>query len=258
MIPRGLIYFSETPQAIIDSEQVERFESKKAFTKKNKKKKKARTKKYFAPPSRFNPNDYLLKDWMALGLSEKQGQSILNFIKRGIYSNDALEKIYVMPAEVFELIKDSTFYIAKIKAPILNADTLFQPSLLEINRATKDDLVKLKGIGEFYAKQIVKYRDELGGFVFIEQILEVWKMRLDTYQKLLPQILLDVSNIKKININNCSIEELKMHPYLDYYQANSLVKMRLQRDVFKELIEVMESKLVNEEDFERLRPYLSL
>ena len=216
-------------------------------------------KKYFPPKSRFNPNDYSLDDWMALGLSVKQSQSILNFVQRGIYSNSALEKIYVMPTEVYDLIKDSTYYEKQITEFTVIKDSVVKPiPLLEINAASKEDLIELNGVGEFYAKQILKYKNELGGFVFIEQLLEVWKMRLETYEKLLPQLSIDTNKIKKINVNTCSLEDLRSHPYLDYYQANSIIKMRMQKDGYNELQEILESKLINEEEFQRLLPYLSL
>ena len=75
---------------IITTESVERFESKRLSNKEKKAKPSKKGKKYFLPKSRFNPNDYSLDDWMALGLSVKQSQSILNFVQRGIYSNSAL------------------------------------------------------------------------------------------------------------------------------------------------------------------------
>ena len=53
--------------------------------------------KYLAPPSKFNPNQYERKDWLYLGLSEKQTDVILNFLKSGIKSNNDLKKIYVLP-----------------------------------------------------------------------------------------------------------------------------------------------------------------
>ena len=109
---------------------------------------------------------------MALGLSVKQSQSILNFVQRGIYSNSALEKIYVMPTEVYDLIKDSTYYEKQITEFTVIKDSVVKPlPLLEINAASKEDLIELNGVGEFYAKQILKYKNELGGFVFIEQLL---------------------------------------------------------------------------------------
>ena len=244
---------------IITTESVERFESKRLSNTEKKVKPRKKGKKYFPPKSRFNPNDYSLDDWMALGLSVKQSQSILNFVQRGIYSNSALEKIYVMPTEVYDLIKDSTYYEKQITEFTVIKDSVVKPlPLLEINAASKEDLIELNGVGEFYAKQILKYKNELGGFVFIEQLLEVWKMRLETYEKLLPQLSIDINKIKKINVNTCSIEDLRSHPYLDYYQANSIIKMRMQKDGYNELQEILESKLINEEEFQRLLPYLSL
>ena len=244
---------------IITTESVERFESKRLSNTEKKVKPSKKGKKYFPPKSRFNPNDYSLDDWMALGLSVKQSQSILNFVQRGIYSNSALEKIYVMPTEVYDLIKDSTYYEKQITEFTVIKDSVVKPlPLLEINAASKEDLIELNGVGEFYAKQILKYKNELGGFVFIEQLLEVWKMRLETYEKLLPQLSIDTNKIKKINVNTCSLEDLRSHPYLDYYQANSIIKMRMQKDGYNELQEILESKLINEEEFQRLLPYLSL
>ena len=244
---------------IITTESVERFESKRLSNTEKKVKPRKKGKKYFPPKSRFNPNDYSLDDWMALGLSVKQSQSILNFVQRGIYSNSALEKIYVMPTEVYDLIKDSTYYEKQITEFTVIKDSVVKPlPLLEINAASKEDLIELNGVGEFYAKQILKYKNELGGFVFMEQLLEVWKMRLETYEKLLPQLSIDTNKIKKINVNTCSLEDLRSHPYLDYYQANSIIKMRMQKYGYNELQEILESKLINEEEFQRLLPYLSL
>ena len=215
---------------------------------------------YLAPRTRFNPNEYELADWMSLGLSKKQSQSVLNFIKRGIYANHSLQKIYALPQQAYELMKDSTYYEKEERLRDFE-NIKYLPEikpLLEINSASKDDLMDLNGIGEFYAKQIIRYRDELCGFRFKEQLLEVWKMRLETYEKVLPQIYIDSSQINKIRLNDCSIEDLKGHPYLDYYQANSIVKMRHQKGRFISFDELLESKLIDEEEYKRILPYLSL
>ena len=267
-IPRVIIYFKDPPEILITTEQVQRFRERSELVSSTKNEYSSLTKKeenrvkrqYFAPQNRFNPNEYELADWMALGLSEKQSQSVLNFIKRGIYSNNSLQKIYVLPKQVYELIKDSTYYERKVSSDdFTNVNKSSEMNtLLEINTADHDDLMGLNGIGEFYANQIIRYRDELGGFIFKEQLLEVWKMRLETYDKVLPQIHLDSSIIQKMNINKCDMKALKSHPYLDYYQANSVVKMRQQKGRFFSLDELLESKLIDEEEFKRIRPYLYL
>lgn len=248
---------------MIHTENVSRFEKTNPKKQKKHYAKNTRKSKFSRPPRMFNPNDYQLEDWMALGLSVKQSEVVCSFISRGISSNQALEKIYVLPEELYNMIKDSTYY-DRIEGAIDNAistqdvDSSAIKTLLEINAANKEELIALYGIGEFYAKQIIKYREELGGFYVMEQLLEVWKMRLETYEKIVAQIRVDNSLIKKISINQVTIDELKIHPYLDYYQANSIVKMREQRQGYQQIEEILESELIDEEQYERILPYISL
>ncbi len=54
------------------------------------------------------------------------------------------------------------------------------------------------------------------------------------------------------------LEDLKIHPYFRWNIANSLIKMREQKNGFKNLNEIKESVLINEELFEKLKPYLYL
>ncbi len=247
---------------MIRSEDVERLEKTRPKKERRSYSKKRKKSKFSRPPARFDPNDYEMKEWMALGLSEKQSRVVVSFLERGISSNQALEKIYVLPEELYELIKDSTYYdraeqIKDSSDGSFSADPV-EKVLLELNGASKQELISLYGIGDFYARQIIRYREELGGFYVIEQLLEVWKMRLETYEKLLPQVRIDPSLLKKMDINQLGIEELRKHPYLDYYQSNSIVKMREQRQGFKHIEELLESELIDEEQFERLLPYLKL
>ncbi len=44
---------------------------------------------------------------------------------------------------------------------------------ININTASKDQLIKLKGIGEVIAQNIIDYRDEYGKFESIEEIMNV-------------------------------------------------------------------------------------
>ena len=260
-----MTYFSNSTEILMTTEQIQRFQETSVVAAKTKYHESSSAKKkdkrqYLAPATRFNPNQYQLSDWMALGLSEKQSQAVLNFVKRGIYSNRSLQKIYALPQQAYHLLKDSTYYEIEQRS-YESKEGQHSPEvkpLLEINSASRDELMGLSGIGVFYAKQIIKYRDELGGFRFKEQLLEVWKMRLETYEKVLPQIYFDTSKINKINLNSCSVEILKSHPYLDYYQANSVFKMRQQKGRYISFDELLESKLIDEEQYKRILPYLCL
>ena len=261
-LPRFAQLFNSDVELDVSTEDVQAFEkAKKNFQnkKRNYYNKYEKKKRFSAPPNKFNPNEYSVEDWMNLGLSEKQVAVLLKFTKNGIRSNEDLKRIFVISDELYALIKDSTYYPERPK-------TEFTPKVveekkvqkLEINTASVEDLENLKGIGPFFAKQIIKYRDRLGGFAYKEQILEVWKMTIETYDKLIPQIEIDKSKIRKLKINEVTPEELKNHPYLNWSQVNSIVKMRMQRTKFNAIDEIQESKLIDAETFEKLIPYLSL
>ncbi|MDG2504729.1 MAG: helix-hairpin-helix domain-containing protein, partial [Crocinitomicaceae bacterium] len=109
-----------------------------------------------------------------------------------------------------------------------------------------------------YAAQIIKYRKELGGFYKKEQLMEVWKMREETYEVLVTELILDSSHIQKIHLNSISFEVLKNHPYVSYSLANSIVKMRNQLGSFDTISSIKKSKLIDNEVYQKIRPYLSL
>ncbi len=219
---------------------------------------KSKKAKYTRPTTKFNPNTYGKDDWIRLGLSTKQADVVVNFVKRGISSNDQLKKIYVLPGELFELIKDSTYYPEEKELSVAQQKPVSTPKYVDINTATSDELISLKGIGPFFAKQIIKRREELGGFARKDQLLEVWKMDQEKYDLIESSIHINPEHISKLSINNASVDELKSHPYISWNVANSIVKMRAQIKEFKKVEEVMESVLIDQELFFKLKPYLSL
>jgi len=224
----------------------------------NKKKRKSR---YSIPPKAFDPNQYSLEEWMNLGLSEKQAAVILKFTKHGVRSNEDLKKIFVISDELYLLIKDSTRYISvgeKVYTP--NTDRLESktPIKIDVNTATIDELMAVKGIGPFFAKQIIKLRDELGGFYSEAQLLDVWKMDQEKLQVISPSLLFTESKLHQLNINTATVEELKTHPYISWNLANSIVKLRSQNGSFKRIEEVKKSVLMTDDLFEKLKRYLTI
>ena len=260
--PRVYMFFQKEEAFVINSEQITEFErTHKKFEKRNYSNYYSKKKKYKAPDSKFNPNTYKLSDWINLGLSEKQSVVILKFTSRGIYNEEDLKRIFVIPDILFELIRDSVVYPERFQnSP--NQESFKkqakQITLINLNTADTTEFMKIYGIGAFYAKQIIRYREKLGGFFKKEQLFEVWKMTPETYEKIKDHVFISEKDVKRININSVTIEELKVHPYLKWNQANSIVKMRIQRNGFKNIEELKESVLIDSETYEKLFPYLSL
>ena len=260
--PRVYMFFQKEEALVINSEQISEFErTQKKFEKRNYSNYYSKKKKYKAPDSKFNQNTYTLSDWKNLGLSEKQSLVVLKFTSRGIYSEQDLKRIFVIPDILFELIRDSVIYPERFQnSP--NQESLKkqakQITLINLNTADTTEFMKIYGVGAFYAKQIIRFREKLGGFFKKEQLLEVWKMTPEAYEKIKDHVFISEKDVKRININSVTIEELKVHPYLKWNQANSIVKMRIQRNGFKNIEELKESVLIDSETYEKLFPYLSL
>ena len=260
--PRVYMFFQKEEALVINSEQITEFErTHKKFEKRNYSNYYSKKKKYKAPDSKFNPNTYTLTDWTNLGLSEKQSVVILKFTSRGIYNEEDLKRIFVIPEVLFELIRDSVVYPERIQNTP-NQESFKkqakQINLINLNTADTTEFMKIYGIGAFYAKQIIRYREKLGGYLTKEQLFEVWKMTPEAYEKIKDHVFISEKDVKRININSVTIEELKVHPYLKWNQANSIVKMRIQRHGFKNIEEIKESVLIDSETYEKLFPYLSL
>lgn len=214
--------------------------------------------KYSIPASRFNPNEYTQENWMALGLSEKQANVVLKFTSRGIYDNDQLKQIFVIDDELFELIKDSTFYPKKEWKNENKKDAHQPKTKIDINTATKEELLSLYGIGEYFANKIIEYKDRLGGYTSKEQLLEIKNFDAEKLDQISNRIVVTIENVKRININTCVAGDLAKHPYIRWNVANSIVKMRTKYQKYTDLNQLLESELIDKVLLEKIKPYLTL
>lgn len=245
--------FSQTP---FQKKNYKNFE----FQKREKKKYFKKTSKFKIPPAKFDPNEYKESDWIKLGMSVKQAALIIKFGKRGFYAPEDLKRVFVISEQFYQTIEDSLVFPIK---PARNQFSNITAELrkvvkIEINLASEEELLTVKGIGPFFAKQIIKKRTELGGFLNKEQLLEVWKFDQEKLDIISPNITVNAQLVQKININSCTVEILKAHPYIRWNIANSIVKMRAQIGSFKKIEDLKKSVLITEEVFEKLRPYVTV
>lgn len=263
--PRVLSLISSPNKAIITFEEAKSLESdlllKQEYAKhKRFNKYKKRKKFYRIPDSKFDPNRYTAAQWEKLGLSPAQTAVILKFTSRGIYSNNDLKKIFVIPEELFEKIKDSTFYPTKpsfTKYDGIEVKQVKTIDLVDLNSADQEKMETIPGIGPYFAKNIIEYREKLGGFTDKTQLLEVWKFTPEKYDQVKEYVEVN-GGTRKINVNTCELDVLKNHPYIRFNIANSIIKMRHQKGKFEKLEDLKESKLIDEEVFRKLKTYLTL
>jgi len=90
--------------------------------------------------------------------------------------------IFLLAASLVLYVKDTSFRagIAVRKADLAEELTLAQVEerirkarIMDINKADAGQLQVVPGIGEVLAGRIVSYRDEMGGFTSVEELLDV-------------------------------------------------------------------------------------
>ena len=115
----------------------------------------------------------------------------------------------------------------------------------------------LKGIGNYYADKIIAYRERLGGFIALNQLLEIYKFDAEKLNAIKPYLIVNKNDVQKMDLNTVDVKTLKNHPYInDWNLANSIVKMRLQKQNYKAITEIKESVLMNDSIFKKIEPYI--
>jgi competence protein ComEA len=211
-------------------------------------------------PFPFDPNTLDYDHWKKLGLSDKQIKVIENYKSKGgkYYSKEDFKKMYCIPDEEYQTLEPFIdIHLVKPEYP-KNAYQKKEIAIvkLDINTADIDDLVKLKGIGDYFAKKIVEYRIKLGGYYSIDQLLEIPKMDTARLNPLMAFLEVNPNYIRKINVNKANFDQLKMHPYLGYNIALSLINYRTKHGDYRQLNDIKNSLLINDKNYFRISHYL--
>lgn len=97
--------------------------------------------------------------------------------------------------------------------------------VIELNSADTTELKRVYGIGSWYSRKIFRYRERLGGFFSVAQLKEI-KMREGAYERIFPQLYVDTTCIRKINLDTVGFKNLLRHPYFDYPMVKKVFNLR--------------------------------
>jgi DNA uptake protein ComE-like DNA-binding protein len=99
----------------------------------------------------------------------------------------------------------------------------------------------------------VEYRERLGGYYRVQQLLEIEDFPETAVAYF---IIPDNTQLRKLNINRLSLNELKRHPYLNFYQARAIVDYRRLHGTIQSLDQLSLLRDFPREAIERLTPYV--
>lgn len=125
-------------------------------------------------------------------------------------------------------------------------------TVLGLNSADTTQLKQIPGIGRGLAKMIVAYRKRLGGYTAVSQLQEV--APIDTSVNRWFKI--DSCILRPIRVNHANLDQLRNHPYMDFYKARVILEYRRKRGKIKGLSQLSMFQEFTEKDLQRLKPYL--
>lgn len=212
-------------------------------------------------PFPFNPNNLPVEQWRKMGLKDWQIKVIKNYESKGgkFYKTDDFKRMYCISADEFEILKP---YInipeqkTEFTKPVAEPKEVKKKVIVELNTADSVTLLTLYGIGPAFAKRIIKYRNLLGGFYSTSQLIEVYGFDQDRLDKIEDYCSVNQAVIKKISVNKVRTDELKKHPYLDYYTAKAIVDQRIILGKYTSLQQIKEIQLIHDELFNKIKHYL--
>jgi DNA uptake protein ComE-like DNA-binding protein len=127
----------------------------------------------------------------------------------------------------------------------------------DINKATAEDLIKIRGIGEGISARILKERDKFGAFATMEQMQFIWGLSPEVIEYLNLYFKVDdVSNLKKININTTSLKELSVFPFFNYTLAREILIYRSMNGKIKDIADLTKIKGISIEKVNTIALYL--
>ncbi|QBZ96609.1 helix-hairpin-helix domain-containing protein [Flavobacterium sangjuense] len=185
----------------------------------------------------FNPNFITDFKGYKLGMSVEEIDRLLAYRKQNKFVNSAAEFQAVTKVSDSLLKAISPYF--KFPDWVKNKKSSFQtfakkdfskPStivVLDINQATKEDLMKIYGIGDKISDRILEQKEKYGAFVSMEQMDDIWGLSPEVIEKLKGSFVVkSTSNCKKININNATVKELAQFPFFRYQLAKDIVIYR--------------------------------
>src|SRR5690606_23960793 len=100
-------------------------------------------------------------------------------------------------------------------------------TVIDLNLATQEDLIKVRGIGEKLSERILKFKENIGAFVSMDQLHDIYGLSDEVIEETKKYFTIsDISSVKKLKINELSTKELGAFPYFRYPISKNIVTYR--------------------------------
>lgn len=217
----------------------------------------------------FDPNVADSSTLVHLGFKPWQAKNMLKYRAAGgrYRKPEDLKRLYGMTDSMY-LALAPYITIAQVENDSVLADTLGLDSLPVWTSEKKDTLINLRtadttelkmirGIGSYRARQIVGYRERLGGFVRVEQVKEILGMESTEVDSILAHLWIDSVAVEQMNVNTIGVQRLSRHPYLRFEQAQAIYELRRRKICLDSIQQLQAIDCITAETLDKIAPYLN-
>jgi len=217
----------------------------------------------------FNPNFITDFKGYKLGMSTVEIDRLLQFRKSNKYVNSAAEfqaltqvsdSLLATMAPYFKFpdwINNKKGHKAYDKFENKAYAKKEKITIIDINLASQEDLIKVYGIGAGLSERILKQKEILGGFVSMEQMNDVWGLSPEVVEKLKERFkVATIPILKKVKINDATSKELSQFPYFRYPLSKEIVIYRSMNNGIKNSDDLIKIKGFPAEKVQIIEKYM--
>ncbi|MFK8271650.1 helix-hairpin-helix domain-containing protein [Capnocytophaga stomatis] len=214
----------------------------------------------------FNPNFITDYKGFTLGMKPEEIDRLLAFRKENKFVNSAKEFQEVTKISDSLLLKISPYFkfpdwvnkSKSIENKSFNPEV--KPKVItkkDVNLASKEDFMEIRGIGDVLSDRILKYREKLQGFSEIMQVSEVYGLEKEVFNRVAEQFeVKTLPNIQKKNLNELNMYELAKIPYIKFDEAKKIITLRSELVNIKSFEELLKISEFNQEKIRKIQMYL--
>lgn len=218
----------------------------------------------------FNPNIATSDQLAKLGLTDKQIKTITNYRERGgkFYSKDDFRKMYGIRQKQYEILE--SYINLPGESEVSNSENYFAENEVDSSftfdpNSASDSIWELFGLKEKQIATINKYISKGGKFTKKEDLLKIYGLEQETYEKLEQHLNFESDDksvtetqeteteVVSIEINSATLEQLSELKNIGDYYAGKIVKFRDLLGGFYDKTQILEIYGFKQEIYDKIK-----
>ncbi len=213
----------------------------------------------------FNPNTATADELKALGFSAGLANRLVNYRNAGgqFKIKPDLLKLYGMDSTFYKSIEPFVLLPDEVSRRTEIATTRVDHNIkkevkFDLNRADTTLLKSIYGIGSKLSRRIITFRESLGGFIYLDQLYEVYGLDSVVVNRLKESSFIQPDFYPRtLNLNEVAEDQLEAHPYISKRMAKAIVTYRFQHGKYHSVEDLRKIISVDETILTKLKPYIT-